>query len=529
MQHNTILSGLNLCDLPCNPVSRFVSEHHLIKANVSIIRRDALLQFNKDRAELEPIMKIAAYKIQSPRNKIIRNYSLKVLAPALRRYHEAHVALRQLSSPMCFRRMNEAADSQSCRPDIQASFLDSNPLDWAYYALAEKTVVTKKKVFKELCLGRELEILDPAKQYPSGNLIQMTETNLKILEDSRAQSVAKKIGTTTVCVKNFLEGVKVEPRIVLNEVFAAWSTSQFNRHMEAPLKGLGHIRIIIYGTDYVAPTVEHRSFTGLPAFSPGYIRDRFNLTNDQSISAAWANFSDWQTLEHAYALNESLMKPDSKWSASLQTWEFMGLDFKIFAANLFARHPRVFPLPLGAPDHFHSTLERYRLGIRKRETDFKKRHMLLLNFKPFGGPNGPSSSERQAIYRLAALGDPENGVKPWTFANILPSKGDDDMTDTLLQMNHHYGILASSHFVLSPRGNGLDCFRTWEALALGTIPIVKKSGPFDAIYEGLPVLLVDRWEDVTLELLERILQEWRHRRFPNLKRISIAGWLPESL
>jgi hypothetical protein len=204
----------------------------------------------------------------------------------------------------------------------------------------------------------------------------MTETNLKILQDSRAQAVAKKIGTTTVCVKNFLEGVKVEPRIVLNEVFAAWSTSQFNRHMEAPLKGLGHIRIIIYGTDYVAPTVEHRSFTGLPAFSPGYIRDRFNLTNDQSISAAWANFSDWQTLEHAYALNESLMKPDSKWSASLQTWEFMGLDFKIFAANLFARHPRVFPLPLGAPDHFHSTLERYRLGIRKRETDFKKRHML---------------------------------------------------------------------------------------------------------------------------------------------------------
>ena len=30
-------------------------------------------------------------------------------------------------------------------------------------------------------------------------------------------------------------------------------------------------------------------------------------------------------------------------------------------------------------------------------------------------------------------------------------------------------------FVLSPRGRGLDCHRTWEALCLGCIPIVKKS------------------------------------------------------
>jgi hypothetical protein len=51
-------------------------------------------------------------------------------------------------------------------------------------------------------------------------------------------------------------------------------------------------------------------------------------------------------------------------------------------------------------------------------------------------------------------------------------------------------------FVVSPHGYGLDCHRTWESLALGNIVIVKRS-PLDSLYEGLPVVVVDRWEDIT--------------------------------
>lgn len=52
--------------------------------------------------------------------------------------------------------------------------------------------------------------------------------------------------------------------------------------------------------------------------------------------------------------------------------------------------------------------------------------------------------------------------------------------------------LKRSKFVLSPRGNGLDCHRTWEALYMGAIPIVKSSSS-DSLFEGLPVLIVDDW------------------------------------
>jgi len=65
-------------------------------------------------------------------------------------------------------------------------------------------------------------------------------------------------------------------------------------------------------------------------------------------------------------------------------------------------------------------------------------------------------------------------------------------------------------FVLSPHGNGLDCIRTWEALILGCIPIVKKSR-IDDLYEGLPVLIVDKWSDINRELLDKTIIEFRQK------------------
>jgi hypothetical protein len=61
-------------------------------------------------------------------------------------------------------------------------------------------------------------------------------------------------------------------------------------------------------------------------------------------------------------------------------------------------------------------------------------------------------------------------------------------------------------FVLSPHGNGLDCHRTWESLALGNIVIVKRS-PLDPLYAGLPVVVVDQWGEITPQNLRRWHQQ----------------------
>lgn len=77
-------------------------------------------------------------------------------------------------------------------------------------------------------------------------------------------------------------------------------------------------------------------------------------------------------------------------------------------------------------------------------------------------------------------------------------------------------------FVISPHGNGLDCHRTWEALCLGCIPIVKSSG-IDSLFDDLPVWIVREWKDVTLDAMKRKLEEFKSKSF-KYEKLTLAYW-----
>ena len=52
--------------------------------------------------------------------------------------------------------------------------------------------------------------------------------------------------------------------------------------------------------------------------------------------------------------------------------------------------------------------------------------------------------------------------------------------------------IADHKFVLCPSGNGLDCYRTYETLYLGSVPIMRRTPFSESLFIlGLPVLLVD--------------------------------------
>lgn len=56
-------------------------------------------------------------------------------------------------------------------------------------------------------------------------------------------------------------------------------------------------------------------------------------------------------------------------------------------------------------------------------------------------------------------------------------------------------LLLRSKYVISPPGNGPDCHRTWEAMYLGAIPVVKQdSWPFRE--KALPVIQIENWENL---------------------------------
>ena len=85
-------------------------------------------------------------------------------------------------------------------------------------------------------------------------------------------------------------------------------------------------------------------------------------------------------------------------------------------------------------------------------------------------------------------------------------------------------------FVVSPPGNGLDCHRTWEALNLGCIPILiriiltkETEWQYDC-YKDLPVLIVDQWEDITQDLLDTTITEFREKEF-NYDKLTLKYWV----
>ena len=74
-------------------------------------------------------------------------------------------------------------------------------------------------------------------------------------------------------------------------------------------------------------------------------------------------------------------------------------------------------------------------------------------------------------------------------------------------------------YVISPFGAGLDCHRTWEAIIFDCIPIVKRS-ELSTIYEGLPVLIVDKWSDIN----QKILDDFKPNYY-NIKKIFMEYWI----
>jgi hypothetical protein len=75
-------------------------------------------------------------------------------------------------------------------------------------------------------------------------------------------------------------------------------------------------------------------------------------------------------------------------------------------------------------------------------------------------------------------------------------------------------------WVLSPKGNGVDCHRLWECMYAGSIAICDDSVNARAFKEmGLPIILVEDYNDVTLETLNS-----QEVSYEGLKNVLDLNW-----
>jgi len=163
-------------------------------------------------------------------------------------------------------------------------------------------------------------------------------------------------------------------------------------------------------------------------------------------------------------------------------------------------HPKLIAVPIGIANrqwaHGNTDILDKMIGI----SHLYHRHILLyMNFL-----SSTNASVRDKVYHQF------KNKSFCTKSHLKPYK--EYLTD-----------LAQSRFVLSPRGNGLDCHRTWEAMLMGAIPIVQRSA-LDPVYEGLPVLIIDSWNEITEEFLEEKWIEMSEKSY-RLERLYIHYWL----
>lgn len=75
------------------------------------------------------------------------------------------------------------------------------------------------------------------------------------------------------------------------------------------------------------------------------------------------------------------------------------------------------------------------------------------------------------------------------------------------QLDERYFFhLANSHFSVCPPGNGIDSYRIWESLYLGTTPIVLRSHFTERLAQFFPIYIVDSYAELTQDKLKSFIK-----------------------
>jgi hypothetical protein len=134
-----------------------------------------------------------------------------------------------------------------------------------------------------------------------------------------------------------------------------------------------------------------------------------------------------------------------------------------------------------------------------------KPNLLYMNFMAHAN----DSQDRNAIYNL---------FKDKSYCKTVT------LTHTWRKPFHEYiDDVAQSKFVISPEGDMHDCYRHWESIILGSIPVVHRS-PLDHIFEDLPVVIVDDYKEVTEEFLNQKYEEIKSKTY-NFKKLYMKYWV----
>ena len=184
-------------------------------------------------------------------------------------------------------------------------------------------------------------------------------------------------------------------------------------------------------------------------------------------------------------------------------------------------HEKFFPLPLGIKQFKKNYANKSTVNalLKDLRENSERTGLVYLNFDP--NIHRDRVRIKELFENMPYCG---NASEPHDFEDYLKE-------------------MAEYKFVFSPRGLGPDSYRTWEALLVGTIPIVRKGmyehpeifddadpcthSTLDELYKGLPILIVDSWEEITEDFLNKKYEEIRAKRY-DIRPLYLEYWRKKS-
>ena len=203
----------------------------------------------------------------------------------------------------------------------------------------------------------------------------------------------------------------------------------------------------------------------------------------------------WITGHSDHSITSSIFK---KYHQNCSVW---------FAINKDLEHEKIFSLPLGitnltkeSPLHpiYGNTDIMYDIMMQEKNIT----NLVYMNFNI-----NTFKEERQKCYDIFK-------EQSWVTLGKIEN--------TLRGRKKFLEEIKNHHFVLCPRGNGIDTHRLWETLYMGSFPIVKQCIALNE-FADLPILFIDNWDQVNEDFLNKKLKEMRAKQW-NMDKLKFSYW-----
>lgn len=206
-------------------------------------------------------------------------------------------------------------------------------------------------------------------------------------------------------------------------------------------------------------------------------RNNYNFSYTKSNSIVFVNtdlLEEFYQLRIAYMIENLIIichNSDRSFDQGLLD-KFSNYNDYYFSTNVTAKSSKLIPIPIGLEN-----LKLYLNGVTSRytklTTNSPQKPAVYSNFSL-----DSNYSTRKRIYDFMC------GYKFAKISERLP------ILDYIDEIRDYM-------FVISPPGNGIDCHRTWEAIAMNVIPICISSPVTDHFHSlGLPIVLISNIEEL---------------------------------